>query len=128
MQVYVKETDKYGRTVFHLYEGYGVRQTTYYLDFAGNYKGSYVGEAEVVDIEKVIFSGPATIVFWDDGTKTVVKCQEGDNFDYQTGILLCIIKKNMFDNDSGEFNRYIHTNVFGHLPEDNIPDTFDTEE
>ena len=28
-------------------------------------------------IEKLIFNGPATIVFWDDGTKTVVKLKEG---------------------------------------------------
>ena len=27
-------------------------------------------------ITKVIFNGPATIVFWDDGEKTVVKCSE----------------------------------------------------
>lgn len=26
----------------------------------------------------VIFHNPATIVFWDDGDKTVVKCQPGD--------------------------------------------------
>ena len=25
---------------------------------------------------KIIFNGPATIVFWSDGTKTVVKCNE----------------------------------------------------
>ena len=28
----------------------------------------------------VIFHNPATIVFWDDGDKTVVKCQPGDTF------------------------------------------------
>lgn len=27
-------------------------------------------------VERVIFNGPATIVFWDDGEKTVVKCRE----------------------------------------------------
>lgn len=27
-------------------------------------------------VERVIFNAPATIVFWNDGTKTVVKCQE----------------------------------------------------
>ncbi len=27
-------------------------------------------------IERVIFNAPATIVFWNDGTKTVVKCRE----------------------------------------------------
>lgn len=27
-------------------------------------------------VVKVVFNGPATIVFWDDGEKTVVKCRE----------------------------------------------------
>ena len=27
-------------------------------------------------VSKVVFNGPATIVFWDDGEKTVVKCRE----------------------------------------------------
>ena len=31
-------------------------------------------------IKKVIFNDPATVVIWDDGTKTVVKCSEGDTY------------------------------------------------
>lgn len=53
-------------------------------------------------IEKVIFNDPATIVFWADGTKTVVKCGEEDVYDYQTGLLMCIAKK-AFGN-KGKFN------------------------
>ena len=44
-------------------------------------------------IDKVIFNGPATIVKWSDGTKTVVKCQEGDEYSKQTGLLMCVFKK-----------------------------------
>lgn len=54
------------------------------------------------NIEKVIFNDPATIVFWADGTKTVVKCGEEDVYDYQTGLLMCIAKK-AFGN-KGKFN------------------------
>lgn len=54
------------------------------------------------EIEKVIFNDPATIVFWADGTKTVVKCGEEDVYDYQTGLLMCIAKK-AFGN-KGKFN------------------------
>lgn len=54
------------------------------------------------DIEKVIFNDPATIVFWADGTKTVVKCGEEDIYDCQTGLLMCIAKK-AFGN-TGKFN------------------------
>lgn len=53
-------------------------------------------------IEKVIFNYPATIVFWKDGTKTVVKCQYGETFDEEKGIALCFMKK-YFDN-KGYFN------------------------
>ena len=42
---------------------------------------------------KVIFNGPATIVFWDDGTKTVVKCKDGDPFSKEAGFALCVLKK-----------------------------------
>lgn len=46
-----------------------------------------------IRIKEVIFSGPATIVFWDDGTKTVVKCSKGDHMDYEIGIAMCTLKK-----------------------------------
>lgn len=48
---------------------------------------------------KIIFNGPATIVFWDDGTKTVVKCTERETFDYEKGVALCYMKK-LLGNDS----------------------------
>lgn len=44
-------------------------------------------------IIKVIFNDPATIVFWIDGTKTVVKAQEGDKFDPEKGLAMAISKK-----------------------------------
>lgn len=44
-------------------------------------------------IKNVIFNDPATIVFWMDGTKTVVKCQEGDMYDPEKGLAMAISKK-----------------------------------
>lgn len=44
-------------------------------------------------IKNVIFNEPATIVFWADGTKTVVKCQEGDVFDPEKGLAMAFMKK-----------------------------------
>lgn len=44
-------------------------------------------------IEKVIFNPPATIVQWKDGTKTVVKCQDGDNFDWEKGLAMAYVKR-----------------------------------
>ena len=45
------------------------------------------------DIKKVIFNGPATIILWDDGTKTVVKCKDGDPYSKEAGFALCLLKK-----------------------------------
>lgn len=52
-------------------------------------------------IKKVIFNKPATIVFWEDGAKTVVKCEKRDTFDYEKGIAMAIAKKAL-----GNTNRY----------------------
>ena len=46
-----------------------------------------------ITISKVIFNPPATIVFWKDGSKTVVKCQEGDVFDPEKGLAMAFMKK-----------------------------------
>ena len=42
---------------------------------------------------QVIFNNPATVVIWDDHTKTVVKCQPGDTFSKETGLAMAILKK-----------------------------------
>ena len=38
-------------------------------------RGAEESKSQKLKIERVIFNAPATIVFWNDGTKTVVKCQ-----------------------------------------------------
>ena len=50
------------------------------------------------EITKVIFNNPATIVFWRDGTKTVVKCNPGDVFDPEKGLAMACTKK-LFGNN-----------------------------
>ncbi len=45
------------------------------------------------NIIKVVYHNPATIVFWSDGTKTVVKCQNGDTYSAETGLAMAICKK-----------------------------------
>lgn len=53
-------------------------------------------------IEDVIFNDPATIIKWKDGTKTVVKVQEGDMYDPSVGFAMAVCKK-VFGN-KGNFN------------------------
>ena len=44
------------------------------------------------NIKKVIFNNPATIVFWSDGSKTVVKAHN-DDYDPEKGLAMAIAKK-----------------------------------
>lgn len=52
-----------------------------------------------VNIRKVVFNDPATIVFWSDNTKTVVKCGPEDTYDMEKGLAMAIVKK-MAGNDN----------------------------
>ena len=56
---------------------------SYYEDDNGN----------VTYIREVIYNDPAVVVFWNDGTKTVSKCDYGDNFNPEFGLILCVLKK-----------------------------------
>ena len=42
---------------------------------------------------RVIYNDPATITFWSDGTKTIVKAQPGDIFDPEKGLAMAVVKK-----------------------------------
>ena len=55
--------------------------------------------------EKVIFNNPATVVFWADGTKTVVKVQNDEPFDKEKGFAMAFIKK--FFGNTGRYNELL---------------------
>lgn len=59
------------------------------------------------NIKKVIFNGPATIIFWDDGSKTLVKCTEKDTFDYEKGLAMAIAKKNLGNDFRKTFKKWL---------------------
>ena len=44
-------------------------------------------------VVRVVLNGPATILFWDDGTKTVVKLQNGDTDDLEKAIMAGMLKR-----------------------------------
>lgn len=48
---------------------------------------------EYLLFNKVIYNGPATIILWNDGTKTVVKCKEGDSYSPEAGFALAVLKR-----------------------------------
>jgi hypothetical protein len=64
-------------------------------------------KAPAVNIKNVIFNPPATIVFWSDNTKTVVKCHSGDEFDPEKGLTMAYFKK-MHGNKYSYFNEIKH--------------------
>ena len=51
-------------------------------------------------VKRLIFNPPATIVYWTDGTKTVVKAQD-EEFDEEKGLAMAFMKKN-----SKDWNKY----------------------
>ena len=70
---------------------------------------------EYFEIQKVIFNAPATIVFWKDGTKTVVQAQKGDKFDPEKGLAMAFAKRAL--DDKGNYY-----NIFRkHLPKFEVP-------
>lgn len=55
------------------------------------------------EIKDVKINGLATIVFWTDGTKTVVKCQQGEEtFDLEKAIAMAMIKR--INGNKGNYN------------------------
>lgn len=68
----------------------------------------------IPEIKTVHFSYPATVVIWEDGTKTVVKCQQDDFYSPETGLALCIAKKALGNqsNFNNEFKKW--------LPDDHV--------
>lgn len=57
--------------------------------------------------KKVIFNPPATIVIWNDNTKTIVKCGENDLYDPEKGLALCFMKR-AFGNDNNAFHKVLN--------------------
>lgn len=51
-------------------------------------------ESDILPVpERVLYSGDRTIVFWDDGDKTIVKLGDGEQFDEYAGFCAAFTKK-----------------------------------
>lgn len=74
------------------------------LDAAVHAMAAYGGLPTVLpEIKDVMFNGMATIVFWADNTKTVVKAI-GETFDPEKGLAMAIAKKAL-GNKGNYFNK-----------------------
>lgn len=67
-----------------------IRSGALYPRCVGNKTASATNTAAIKD---VIFAPPATIIYWSDGSKTVVKCSEKDVFDPEKGLAMAIAKR-----------------------------------
>ena len=69
----------------------------------------------MLTIDKVIYNPPATIILWNDGTKTMSKCDKEDTYDKATGFMLCVLKKK-YGNKTVKrmFDRYVYN-----IPQEN---------
>lgn len=79
------------------YAVYGQQKVAYYNS------GQELTAATKLSIKKIIFNGPATIVMWTDGTKTIVKCnKESEEFDdREKAIFAACAKKLLGTNKTG---------------------------
>ena len=64
-------------------------------------------------IKEVIFNGPATIIFWDDNTRTVVKDYASSEYDKEKGILYAALKHLATKKEYGDILRTIDKEVLG---------------
>lgn len=71
-------------------------------------KNTMYGKSKTINfcVKKVIFNGPATIVIWGDGTKTVVKCADGDSYSKWAGFAMCIAKRLYGDDFHHQFRHF----------------------
>lgn len=63
----------------------------------------------MLTIKKIMYKPPATIVFWNDGTKTVSVCEKEDEYNKELGFALCVLKKK-YDNKTVHkmLDTYVH--------------------
>ena len=62
-------------------------------DIIFNGKLSNVSIRTIPNVKRVVYNNPATIIFWSDGTKTVVKCMDGEPFEKYAGFCAALAKK-----------------------------------
>lgn len=108
-----KELVELARDRFNIYHFNCPKQALYKWVVEQHYTGERDVPAPrtryIPEIKKVHCNYPATIVIWEDGTKTIVKCQEGDFYSPETGLALCIAKKALGNksNFNNVFKKYI---------------------
>lgn len=82
------------------YSPFDKRAVEIFLEYCKN-----EGSNRIQKIKKVHFSGPCTIVLWDDNTKTIVRAQN-EVFDPEKGLAMAIAKKFLGGNKGRYFDEF----------------------
>ena len=61
-----------------------------YIDFKKN------GKVEDVHIKEVLYKNPVVVVFWSDGTKTTSRADNGDAYNPDAGLALCVLQFGLY--------------------------------
>lgn len=77
----------------------------FYIDEISDFK--FTKNTYSLTPKKVIFNDPATIVYWQDGSKTVVKCGNGDIYDREKGFAMCVLKRLYGDKFHAMLKKYV---------------------
>lgn len=88
-------------------------ETKYEYDWRTDTINISMTTAVLPEIKDVIFNKPKTIILWEDGTKTIVTCQDGEPFDYEKGFAMAFMKK-MLGNKGNYYdyvNKWVNTGV-----------------
>lgn len=63
----------------------------------------------MLTIKKIMYKPPATIIFWNDGTKTVAVCEKEDTYNRELGFALCVLKKKYGNKKVHDMlDKYVH--------------------
>jgi hypothetical protein len=93
---------------------------TWYACWDSNKGGHFITEKDFIPT-KIIYNCPATICYFPDGEKEVVKCASDEEYIKEVGVMACIMKKlfksrnefkklvnSGYENEEGEVERVLH--------------------
>ena len=93
-----------------IYRKWNDTETEAYIKYCNNdatttnavFNAVRTAQTVIPKIKDVIYNDPSTIVFWEDGTKTVVKCKN-EKFNPEKGLAMAFSKK-MLGNKGNYYN------------------------
>lgn len=62
-------------------------------------------DAYIYNIKQIIHNPPATIIIWENGHKSVVKCMDTDTYNPEQGIAMCLLKEMLSEDGYRELKK-----------------------